>query len=514
MNTVVSTRKSAYDIAVDNGFRGTEEEWLASLKGEDGKSLHILDIYNAAISIGEITSDTTLLEFVSKYFSDIDIEGLSAYEVYKANNPDSTLTEEEWLASLKGEPGNDGPSGEGIDLYSTYLDLIALGSANGGLDSNVTFLQFVQEYLNVNTSHQPVISKAILSAVKIVATNDQLFNMNGELNVNATGKSGAGVIYRINKQQGSAYIITNYHIVFDNERTNNEFSNIYINLIGDQFIKNAVKAKFIGGSATYDVAVLYVVDPIISTSDAIAAEVFDSNYLTAGTSAIAIGNPEGAGIAVTSGIVSVDSEYISMTPLTTDNVSLNENNEVEMRVLRMDTPVNSGNSGGGLFNDKGELIGIVNAKIMSSKVDNFGYAIPANIVVNVAENIRRSYNSNGMVGTVVKPLIGIMTQVTKSYASYDKLTSTTRIFEEITVVQVLETSDLYGYVYEGDIIKSFTVNGVTYEATRNFVIPEACLTAAQGDVFSMTVLRNGVEIELVTKTNGENFRFLTSTIVG
>ena len=114
---------SAYEIAVDNGFRGTEEEWLESLKGEDGKSLHIQDIYNAAIAGGEIDSSMTLMEFVQYYFTDISIEGLSAYEIYLKNNPDSTLTEEEWVASLKGEPGNDGPTGEGINLYDTYLEL-------------------------------------------------------------------------------------------------------------------------------------------------------------------------------------------------------------------------------------------------------------------------------------------------------------------------------------------------------------------------------------------------------
>ena len=504
--------KSAYEIAVDNGFRGTEQEWLASLKGEDGKSLHIQDIYNAAIASGEIDSSVTLMEFVQHYFTDINIEGLSAYEVYLKNNPDSTLTEEEWVASLKGEPGTDGPTGEGINLYDTYLDLIQLGAANGCLDSIVTFLEFIQNYLNVSSSNQQAVSKAILSAVKIIATNDQLFNANGETNTNAKGKSGAGVIYRMNKQQGTAYIITNYHVVYDNEVTHKPLSNIYINLIGNQYVKDAIKAKFIGGSATYDIAVLYVKDAKLANSEAQAAEVFDSNYLVAGTTALAIGNPQGAGISATSGIVSVDSEYIYMDPISTENVSLNEKNEVQMRVLRMDTPVNSGNSGGGLFNEKGELIGIVNAKIMSSSVDNFGYAIPSNIAINVAENIRRNYN--GISSNVIKPLVGIMTEARNGYAAYDKLTGSTRIYEEITVVQVLETSSLYGYLLEGDIILTVTIQGVTYDATRNFVIADACLTASVGDSFSMTVLRNGQTIELFKNSQGETFKFLTSSIVG
>ena len=54
--------KSAYEIALDNGFEGTEAEWLESLKGKDGESLHILDIYNAAILSGEL--EGTLMQFV------------------------------------------------------------------------------------------------------------------------------------------------------------------------------------------------------------------------------------------------------------------------------------------------------------------------------------------------------------------------------------------------------------------------------------------------------------------
>ena len=107
-----------------------------------------------------------------------------------------------------------------------------------------------------------------------------------------------------------------------------------------------------------------------------------------------------------------------------------------------------------------------------------------------------------------------MTEARNGHASYDKLTGTTRIYEEITVVQVLETSALYGYLLEGDIILSFTVNGVTYEATRNFVIADACLTASVGDSFSMTVLRNGQTVELVKNSKGQTFKFLTSTIIG
>lgn len=57
--------KSAYDIAVENGFVGTETEWLESLKGQDGQNMNIVDIYEAAVAKKEFSG--TLMEFVTKY---------------------------------------------------------------------------------------------------------------------------------------------------------------------------------------------------------------------------------------------------------------------------------------------------------------------------------------------------------------------------------------------------------------------------------------------------------------
>ena len=488
--------KSAYDIAVENGFIGTEAEWLESLKGKDGQSLNILDIYNAALENG---FKGTLLEFVEQYFSDTPIEGKSAYDLAVEEGYEGTL--EEWLASLKGETGMTGPQGESIDLYATYQKLVELG------EINCSFLEFVQDYLKVdlNTSNQQVISKALLSAVKIIATNDKLYDNFGNLNTDATGKAGAGVVYRLVGDDG-AYIITNYHVVYDFEGSGKALENIYVNFIGDQYLLNAFKAKVIGGSATYDIAVLYMKDDRLKDLDIRGVDLFDSNQLVAGTPAIAIGNPQSDGIAVTEGIVSVDSEEIYMDPLATENVTLTANGEVAMRVIRIDAPVNSGNSGGGVFNNNGELIGIVNAKIKSSTVANIGYAIPSNIAVNVAENLIRNYNGY-TPSTVSKCLIGISITVVNSYSIFDKTTSTLRLYDDTKIVEVSPTSVLLNKVLPGDIIKTISFDGRTYEVTRNFVILDACLNASVGTEATITVERNGT-------LHTYNFVFNNSTIVG
>lgn len=493
--------KSAYEIAVEHGFVGTEEEWLESLKGNDGKSLQILDIYNEAVAAGY---KGTLLDFVEQYFDGATIEAKSAYQLAVDEGYEGSL--EDWLASLKGETGMagaDGAKGDSIDLYETYQKLIELG------EIDCSFLEFVQDYLNVdlNLSNQKAISNAILSAVKIIATNDNLYNSNGEVNTDAQGKSGAGVIYKLNKESGDAYIITNYHVVYDSDLTKTTLNHIYVNLLGNQYLDGAIKATYIGGSATYDIAVLQIRDSeILRNSDAKAVEVFNSNEIAVGTTAIAIGNPQGEGISATEGIVSVDSEEIYMEPISTENVTLNEDDEVEMRVIRIDTAINPGNSGGGLFNENGELIGIVNAKIVSSTIVGFGYAIPSTIATNVADNLIRNYDGVNP-SRVQKCLVGIMIGVTNSYAVYDESTSSTKIIEEVSVAEVSETSVLYGKLQENDIIKSILINGETLNVTRNFVILDACLKASVGTNATITVQRGE---ELISY----NFTFKTSTIVG
>ena len=487
--------KSAYEIAVLNGFEGTEEEWLESLKGKD---LTFEDIYLTSVENGYQGS---ILEFAEYYFKDAVIYAKNNYDLALENGFEGSL--EDYLESIKGEPGVDGEKGDSIDLYNVYLKLIELG------DIDCDFLTFVEEYLNVNlgSTNEQSISKAILSAVKIIATDDQIFTEDGTVNKDATGKSGAGVVYKVSTSGKYAYIITNYHVVY-NEDTGKAHKNIYVNYYGDQMITSSEKAIYVGGSATYDIAVLKLENSYMVEEELIkAVEVFNSNDVTAGMTAIAIGNPRGDGISVTEGIVSVDSEDIYMEPVSTDNVSVDENGEVRMRVLRIDTPVNSGNSGGGLFNSKGQLIGIVNAKVMSTTVVNFGYAIPSNIATFVADNLIRRFD--GVNPTkVVKGLLGITTRVISSYAYYDQNTSSTRIVETIRIEAVSTTSSLYGLLQPGDILVSVSFGGETYEITRDFVIIDACLKSSLNQTGTIVIKRNDVILDPIP------FTFNTTTLIG
>ena len=132
---------------------------------------------------------------------------------------------------------------------------------------------------------------------------------------------------------------------------------------------------------------------IIKNSMAGKISYVNSDNLQAGDVAIAIGNPENNGISTTQGIISLESEYIEMA-------NSNNTDSITYRVMRVDTGINSGNSGGGLFNANGDLIGIVNAKMVDTSIESIGYAIPSNIVINVSDNI--IYHSDNKANEKVK----------------------------------------------------------------------------------------------------------------
>ena len=235
---------------------------------------------------------------------------------------------------------------------------------------------------------------------------------------------------------------------------------------------------------TYDIAVLKVTNSqVLKNSNATQAEIATQDFY-AGDTAVAIGNPEGEGISATSGIVSVDSEYLTMT-------GADEQTQVTFRVLRIDTAVNSGNSGGGLFNADGQLIGIVNAKVVDTTVENIGYAIPYTIAVNVADNLIRNHNLNGTC-SVQKATFGIYLEIADSIAEYNAETKKTQIVQTIKVQSVTEGSIAESAgLLANDQIVSYTYNNQTKVVTRLFHLVDQSLQVEQNTTLTLTVLRNG-----------------------
>ena len=463
--TVGSNGLSAYDIAVKNGFVGTEAEWLASLS-----------------------------------------EGESAYDIAVKNG--FVGTEAEWLASLKGTDGEDGEDATFTidDVYEAYKRqyLQDTGEEYTGTFGDFLHIYFEDTYRLVST--EAMAAEAVLSCVSVYSYYDQV-GYTGNIwqgyheTTQRVRSGGAGVIYRLDKESGSAYIITNYHVIYNASAKSQISDDIEVLLYGYESYSSvdsngypdyqyAIPAKYVGGSMKLDIAVLYVENSdILKNSNARAATIGDSTLVAVGQDAVAIGNPEASGISVTSGIISVDSEYITMT-------AADDTTMVTFRVIRIDTAINGGNSGGGLFNAYGELVGIVNAKVNSSSVDNIAYAIPVNIAVYTAEGIIERFEAAGKVGqyAATKFLVGITVSAAESYSYYDPEYQRAHIVQKVVVAaEPAETAAAYGLLHAGDVIKTVTLRGVTYEATRTFVVVDLMLRARAGDTVTFTYERDGVE---------------------
>lgn len=184
--------------------------------------------------------------------------------------------------------------------------------------------------------------------------------------------SGSGFIL-----SAEGYIITNYHVIEDAD------SVTVTTYAGDSY-----KAEVIGYDASNDIAVLK-----IEAEGLVPVILGDSGNMNVGDDVIAIGNPLGElTFSLTSGSVSALDREVTI-------------NNTAMNLIQTDCAINSGNSGGALFNMYGEVIGITNAKYSNSSasgasIDNIGFAIPINSVRNIFESIIEK-------GYIAKPYIGI-----------------------------------------------------------------------------------------------------------
>ena len=372
------------------------------------------------------------------------------------------------------------------------------GNTNAGStinNGNVT-VEGGPNYENINIQSSAnknllAASKALLSSVSIVCK----FTESSWGSSNQTASAGSGVIYKLDKEKGDAYIITNYHVVYDAyANTSNCISDdISIYLYGMENMTNdgrtyAIPAVFVGGSMNYDIAVLKVTgSTLLMESNARACDVYDSDEVTILETAIAIGNPQAEGISATIGSISVDSEEIFISFDNKDGSSTT----VKFRVLRTDAAVNSGNSGGGLFNDNGELMGIVCARDPDSKVVNVSYAIPSNVATAIADNA--IYYSDG---TVKRCLLGVTVGVSEYSTFYDTETGKVHKIEEVIVSEISSTSGVKGLIYVGDIINSITVDGVEHEVTRIHHVVDSMLYARVGSSVTINVTRGGTEMNI------------------
>ena len=336
------------------------------------------------------------------------------------------------------------------------------------------------------------VSKGLLGSVSIIS----VFNPK-RYSDEQYASAGSGVFYRLDTETGDALIITNYHVVYspDTRDADGISKDIRVYAYGANNQNEVISAEYVGGSIYYDIAVLSVKgSDNLKGSLARAVDVADSDKVHVGESAIAIGNPRGDGISATFGVVSVDSEYLDM-------VASDEMTEISLRVMRIDTAVNSGNSGGGLFNSNGELIGIVSAKIKDDDIENMGYALPSTMVKAVVENILDNcYEKDNK--RLLKATLGVMVYISSSSATLDEQSGLVSIKDEITVYSVEANGAADGKLLEGDIVKSVWIGERGIELDRQYQLIDFILNVREGDTLTTVVLRDGelvsVDIEITS----------------
>ena len=236
-------------------------------------------------------------------------------------------------------------------------------------------------------------------------------------------------------------------------------------------------ATLVGEDTTSDIAVIK-----IDADGLTPATVGDSDSLKVGQSVMAVGNPLGElGGTVTGGMISALNRSVTIQGTSSTNT---------MSLIQMDASVSPGNSGGGLFNMNGELIGIVNAKSSSSDAEGLGFAIPINDAIKVAEELLQ----NGYV--TGRPYLGI------SYLA-------------VTDAQTAQQLGVNSYgVYIMEVVKGGPAEQAGLKAGDRIVSIDGTEIAskddlgtlmqkhAAGDTLSITVARDG-QMQTVSVTLGE-----------
>lgn len=460
-------------------------------------------------------------------FSACNLEPQTAYDVAVKNG--FLGTEQEWLASLKGSDGESAKSPTIDEIYSAW--------AKQDGNENKSFDDFLKEYLSVSyneNNNTAQIAQNLTSAVSIYCA--MYASSDGETGWGLS--AGSGVIYTRNEESlknGNAYIITNYHVLYNAQAENlvtgkgangahiaND-NNIFIYLYGANILLDkktdvfsgrvtgfedksgsAIKAVYVGGSMLSDVAVLEVkgdenLKKAAAAGTATAVET-EKNGVTAGEKVFAIGNPSGNGISVSQGVVSVESEYISMT-------AADDKTSTSFHVLRTDTAINPGNSGGGLFNAQGRLVGIVNAKTTASSsgtaVENMGYALPISDVEALANNI---IDTNG---APKKPYFGITVASEEAHSEWNETHDKLILKETVRVASVAgknsKDKGIGAGVFEtDDVISSVAIERGGAEALNVTVNTRADFTN------SMLYVREGDTLRIQVK-RGKNEGLVTLT---
>jgi serine protease Do len=166
------------------------------------------------------------------------------------------------------------------------------------------------------------------------------------------------------------------------------------------------------------------------------------------------------------------------------------------RFIRTDSAINSGNSGGGLFDINGNLVGINDAKISSASVENIAYAIPSNVAIYAAQNVIDHYEKNGASG-IRKFQMGITVQKMALGTRYNAETGLVETWETMRVSEISDSAWAASTSLQvGDELQSVKVGDQLYQLAHTYELSDLLLKIREGETVTLTVLRNGETVTI------------------
>ena len=216
-----------------------------------------------------------------------------------------------------------------------------------------------------------IVKNVMPSIVAITNTGTVSYNTFFGEQSQQSESAGSGII--VSEDDDYLYISTNNHVVANAEQLTVQFCD-----------NEVVAAEVRGTDPDDDLAVVRVKKSDIKSDTMSAikkATIGDSDSVSVGNEAIAIGNALGYGQTVTTGIVSALDRTVTTQDSTTGETTTNSH------LIQTDAAINPGNSGGALLNASGEVIGINSVKYSSTEVEGIGYAIPMSVAQPIIESL-------------------------------------------------------------------------------------------------------------------------------
>ena len=363
-------------------------------------------------------------------------------------------------------------------ILGTFLILQTTHSSTSNTESKQVHSTTVKTAYKNTTSTSEAVDKVKNAVVSVItysdSSNQGLFEKEDNSDSQISSE-GSGVIYK--KEGKYAYLVTNTHVI-------NGAKKVDI-LLADG---NKVPGEVVGSDVYSDIAVVR-----ISADKATAvAEFGDSNQLTVGETAIAIGSPLGTDYAnsVTQGIISSQGRNVKLKADNGQNIST--------RALQTDAAINPGNSGGPLINIQGQVIGITSSKISNNgqtSVEGIGFAIPANDVVNIIKQLEEK-------GKVVRPALGIQMMDLSNLSTSDlsQLKLPEKISGGVLVRSTLENMPASDKLQRYDVITK--IDDTDIESTAD--LQSALYSHQINDTIKVTFYRDGKQqttsIKLIKST--------------